>query len=125
MITKRQGTSALDIIRGNSGSALRPTPTSSRPSKSGRAEVVTDEIDAFTETGIRLQSGRELEADIVVTATGLVLQQFGGAELLVDGRAVNPSETLSYKGLMMSGVPNFASVFGYINASWTLKADLI
>jgi len=93
--------------------------------KSGRADVVTDAIDAFTETGIRLQSGRELEADIVVTATGLVLQQFGGAELLVDGRAVNPSETLSYKGLMMSGVPNFASVFGYINASWTLKADLI
>jgi monooxygenase len=93
--------------------------------KSGRASVVTGEIETFTQTGIRLQSGRELEADIVVTATGLVLQQFGGAELVVDGRAVNPPETLSYKGVMMSGVPNFASVFGYINASWTLKADLI
>jgi monooxygenase len=93
--------------------------------KSGSASVVTDEIDAFTQTGIRLKSGRELEADIVVTATGLVLQLYGGIDLAVDGQAIHPGERLSYKGLMLAGVPNFASVFGYINASWTLKADLI
>ena len=93
--------------------------------KSGRASVITDEIDRFTERGIQLKSGRQLEADIVVTATGLVLQAFGGAELSVDGRRVDPGRTLAYKGVMLSGVPNFASVFGYINASWTLKADLI
>ena len=93
--------------------------------KSGRASVVTDRIETFTEKGIQLKSGKELEADIVVTATGLVLQAFGGAELSVDGRSVDPGKTLAYKGVMMSGVPNLASVFGYINASWTLKADLI
>jgi cation diffusion facilitator CzcD-associated flavoprotein CzcO len=93
--------------------------------KSGRASVVTDRIETFTEKGIQLKSGKELEADIVVTATGLVMQAFGGAELSVDGRSVDPGKTLAYKGVMMSGVPNLASVFGYINASWTLKADLI
>jgi monooxygenase len=93
--------------------------------KSGRASVVTDQIETFTEKGIQLKSGKELEADIVVTATGLVLQAFGGAELSVDGRTVDLSKTLAYKGVMLSGVPNLASVFGYINASWTLKADLI
>ncbi|MGA2590045.1 MAG: NAD(P)/FAD-dependent oxidoreductase [Bryobacteraceae bacterium] len=93
--------------------------------KAGRASVVTDQIETFTENGIRLKSGQELEADIVVTATGLVMQAFGGAELSVDGRSVDPGQTLAYKGVMMSGVPNLASVFGYINASWTLKADLI
>ena len=93
--------------------------------KSGSAGIVTDTIDSFTERGIRLQSGKELDADIVITATGLVLQQAGGIELSVDGRAVDPGAALSYLGLMISGVPNFASVFGYINASWTLKADLI
>jgi cation diffusion facilitator CzcD-associated flavoprotein CzcO len=93
--------------------------------KSGRASVVTDSIETFTEKGIRLKSGHELEADIVVTATGLVLQAFGGAELSVDGRSVDLSKTLAYKGVMLSGVPNLASVFGYTNASWTLKADLI
>jgi len=93
--------------------------------KSGRASVVTDRIEAFTEKGIQLESGKELEADIVVTATGLVMQAFGGTELSVDGRSVDPGQTLAYKGVMMSGVPNLASVFGYINASWTLKADLI
>jgi cation diffusion facilitator CzcD-associated flavoprotein CzcO len=93
--------------------------------KAGRASVATGEIETFTEKGIRLKSGQELEADIVVTATGLVLQAFGGAELAVDGRAVDLSQTLAYKGVMLSGVPNLASVFGYINASWTLKADLI
>ena len=93
--------------------------------RSGRASVATGTIDRFTETGIRLQSGQELEADIVVTATGLVLQAFGGADLEVDGRRVDLANTLAYKGVMVSGVPNLASVFGYINASWTLKADLI
>jgi cation diffusion facilitator CzcD-associated flavoprotein CzcO len=93
--------------------------------REGRADVVTDRIDTFTDKGIKLKSGKELEADIIVTATGLVLQLAGGMALAVDGRKIDPGQTLSYKGVMMSGVPNFASVFGYINASWTLKADLI
>jgi len=93
--------------------------------RSGRASVVTDHIETFTEKGILLKSGQELEADIIVTATGLVMQAFGGADLSVDGQRVDPGQALSYKGVMMSGVPNLASVFGYINASWTLKADLI
>jgi len=93
--------------------------------KSGRASVVTDQIEAFTETGVKLQSGQELEADVIITATGLVLQAFGGIELSVDDRRIDISKTLAYKGVMLSDVPNLASVFGYINASWTLKADLI
>ena len=93
--------------------------------KSGRAGVITDQIETFTENGIRLKSGQELAADIIITATGLVMQAMGGIEISVDGRPVDLSRTLAYKGVMLSGVPNFASVFGYINASWTLKADLI
>ena len=93
--------------------------------REGRASVVTDEIETFTEDGIRLKSGSELKADIIVTATGLVLELLGGIDLTVDGERVDFSKTLSYKGLMFSDVPNLASVFGYINASWTLKADLI
>jgi cation diffusion facilitator CzcD-associated flavoprotein CzcO len=93
--------------------------------RAGRASVVTGHIERFTEKGVRLQSGEELEADIVVTATGLILQAFGGAELEVDGQRVDLSQKLAYKGVMLSGVPNLASVFGYVNASWTLKADLI
>jgi len=93
--------------------------------RQGRASVVTGQIERFSEKGIRLQSGEELEADIVVTATGLVVQALGGAEIEVDGRHVELNQTLAYKGVMLSGVPNFASVFGYTNASWTLKADLI
>lgn len=93
--------------------------------RTGRASVVTDEIQEFAAKGIRLKSGTELEADIIVTATGLVLQTIGGVELTVDGRGVDTGQTLAYKGVMMSGVPNLAGVFGYINASWTLKADLI
>jgi monooxygenase len=93
--------------------------------KSGRGSVVTDQIETFTERGIQLKSGKELEADIIVTATGLAMQAFGGMELTVDKQRVDPGQVLAYKGVMMSGVPNFASVFGYINASWTLKADLI
>jgi cation diffusion facilitator CzcD-associated flavoprotein CzcO len=93
--------------------------------KSGRASVVTDQIETFTEKGILLKSGKELESDIIITATGLAMQAFGGMELTVDKQRVDPGQVLAYKGVMMSGVPNFASVFGYINASWTLKADLI
>jgi monooxygenase len=93
--------------------------------KAKRASVVTDQIETFTEKGILLRSGKELEADIIITATGLVMQMFGGVELSLDGQRVDPGAALAYKGVMLSGVPNLASVFGYINASWTLKADLI
>jgi cation diffusion facilitator CzcD-associated flavoprotein CzcO len=93
--------------------------------RSGQASVVTDRIDTFTETGLRLESGAELDADVVVTATGLQLLAFGGMQLDVDGRAVDLAETMAYKGMMLSGVPNFAFTIGYTNASWTLKADLV
>jgi cation diffusion facilitator CzcD-associated flavoprotein CzcO len=92
--------------------------------REGRASVVTDYIDAFTEKGIKLKSGQVLEADIVVTATGLALEILGGIEVSVDGRVVDLAETLYYKGMMFSDVPNLAATFGYTNASWTLKADL-
>ena len=90
----------------------------------GRVSVVTDRIDTFTETGIVLASGRELTADLVVTATGLNLQPLGGIQLSVDGRDIELRETLAYRGAMISGVPNMAFAFGYINQSWTLGADL-
>ena len=91
---------------------------------SGRASVVTDHIDTFTPTGIRLQSGEELAADIVVTATGLELVTLGEMRFVVDGEPVDFAQTWTYKGFAYSGVPNLASSFGYINASWTLRADL-
>ena len=90
----------------------------------GSASIVTDRIDTFTERGIRLVSGAELEADLIVTATGLNLLALGGVQLVVDGEQVTLSERLSYKGMMLSGVPNLAVTFGYTNASWTLKCDL-
>jgi monooxygenase len=90
----------------------------------GRASVVTDQIETFTERGLRLASGVELEADLIVTATGLNLLALGGLKLVVDGREVDISETMGYKGMMLSGVPNLANAFGYTNASWTLKCDL-
>lgn len=93
--------------------------------KEGKVSVVTDQIETFTEKGIRLSSGEELEADIIVTATGLSMKLGGGVEFLVDGKPLNFPETLNYKGSMYSEVPNLASTFGYTNASWTLKADLI
>jgi monooxygenase len=89
-----------------------------------RASVVTSQIDTFTKNGIRLRDGSELPADIIVTATGLVLQVLGGMEVSVDGRAIDFSKELLYKGMMYSDVPNLASAFGYTNASWTLKCDL-
>jgi cation diffusion facilitator CzcD-associated flavoprotein CzcO len=92
--------------------------------KAGKAEVVTDQIETFTATGIQLKSGQALKADIIVTATGLVLQVMNGLSITVDGRAVDPGKTLSYKGMMYEDVPNLASAFGYTNASWTLKCDL-
>jgi cation diffusion facilitator CzcD-associated flavoprotein CzcO len=92
---------------------------------SGDASIVTDHIETFTEDGIRLRSGRQLEADIVVTATGLNLQAFGGVDVRIDGAEVRLPDTVAYKGLMLSGVPNFAFAIGYTNASWTLKVDLV
>jgi monooxygenase len=91
----------------------------------GKASMVTDHIKEFTATGLRLRSGAELEADIVVTATGLRMSALGGIQLHVDGHAIKLPETMAYKGLMLSGVPNFAFTVGYTNASWTLKADLV
>ena len=91
----------------------------------GRASVVTDRIEAFTEDGIRLASGRTLEADIIITATGLNVQAMGGIPLEVDGRAVDLADTVAYKGMMLSDVPNFAYSIGYTNSSWTLKVGLL
>jgi monooxygenase len=93
--------------------------------RSGKADVVTDRIAAFTPRGVALETGGELPADIIVTATGLEILLLGGMTLSVDGAAVDLATRYSYKGLMFSGVPNLALVFGYTNASWTLKADLV
>jgi cation diffusion facilitator CzcD-associated flavoprotein CzcO len=90
----------------------------------GQASVVTDEIETFTETGIVLRSGEELAADLIVMATGLRLKLLGGITLEVDGKPVAASETVFYKGIMLSDVPNLAVAIGYTNASWTLKVDL-
>lgn len=92
--------------------------------RDSRASVVTDHIDTFTETGVRLVSGKHLEADLIITATGLNLKIMAGLTLEVDGESVNLSKTVAYKGMMYSDVPNLASAFGYTNASWTLKCDL-
>lgn len=91
---------------------------------SGKAEVVTDTIERVTATGVRLSSGRELAADILVTATGLELLAAGGIAIEVDGRTIKASESLVYKGLMLGDIPNLAWCVGYVNASWTLRADL-
>ena len=91
----------------------------------GSAEVVTDHVDRFTRDGIALRSGEQIDADVVVTATGLDLLFMGGMDLIVDGDKVDPSDRLAYKGMMLDGVPNMALAVGYTNASWTLRADLI
>jgi cation diffusion facilitator CzcD-associated flavoprotein CzcO len=92
--------------------------------KAGKSSIVTDQLDTFTENGVLLQSGEELEADLIITATGLDLVLLGGVALVVDGRPIEFSQTFSYKAMMFSDVPNLVSTFGYINASWTLRADL-
>jgi len=93
--------------------------------KSGKAEIVTDRIDTFTEHGILLESGQELTADLIVTATGLNLLILGGVEFFVDNQPIGFNQTYTYKGIMYSDVPNLVSIFGYVNASWTLRADLM
>jgi len=90
----------------------------------GSASIVTDQIECFTRTGIRLKSGDEIEADLIIPATGLEMQLFGGMTLSVDGAMVGANDCITYRGMMLSGVPNLALAFGYTNASWTLKIDL-
>ncbi|MFK3731579.1 flavin-containing monooxygenase [Streptomyces sp. NPDC088090] len=96
-----------------------------RAVREGRATVVTDRIAAFTETGVALGSGRHVEADVIVTATGLDVQVLGGIDLTVDGAPVRPADTVAFKGLLLSGVPNLAFALGYTHASWTLKVGLV
>jgi cation diffusion facilitator CzcD-associated flavoprotein CzcO len=96
-----------------------------RSIRHGNVDVVTDHVVRLTERGVLVGSGTEIEADVVVTATGLTLLAFGGMRLVVDGEDVHLPDTMAYQGLMLSGVPNFAYVLGYTNASWTLKADLV
>ena len=93
--------------------------------RKGQASVVTDRIERFTEGGIELESGEVLEADVIVTATGLNLLAFGGIEMTVDGKPVELGDELAYKSMMLSGIPNFSFAIGYTNASWTLKVDLV
>jgi monooxygenase len=93
--------------------------------RAGKASIINGEIETFTETGLRLTSGQEITADIIVTATGLKVRLMGGVAVEVDGAAVDIASTTAYKGVMFSDIPNLASIFGYTNASWTLKSDLI
>ena len=104
---------------------LAPDGDFFRTIRHGKADVVTDTIDRFTKAGIRLSSGEELEADIIVTATGLNMQLFGGAHVSRNGVPVELANEMAYKGMMLSGLPNVAMTLGYTNASWTLKADLV
>lgn len=92
---------------------------------SGAASVVTDEIERFTKTGLNLKSGRHLDADVIITATGFNLSVLGGIPFEVDGKPVDFSQTVTYRGMMFTGVPNMAWVFGYFRASWTLRVDLM
>jgi monooxygenase len=104
---------------------LAPNGDLFRTIRQGQADVVTDTIDRFTKTGIRLASGEEIAADIIITATGLNLRLFGGAAILRNGVPVDLTRQMTYKGMMLSGLPNMAFTIGYTNASWTLKADLV
>lgn len=92
--------------------------------REGQASVVTDQIESLTETGIQLKSGQHLEADIIVSATGLNIQILGGIQATIDGQPVDTSQHMLYRGIMLSDVPNMALIIGYINASWTLKVDI-
>ncbi|MBC7591041.1 MAG: NAD(P)/FAD-dependent oxidoreductase [Salinibacterium sp.] len=96
-----------------------------RAISNGSADIVTDQIDRITPDGVELTSGEKLAADIIITATGLNSLVIGGMSVTVDGRPIPISDTLAYKGMMLSGVPNFSLTIGYTNASWTLKADLV
>ena len=96
-----------------------------RALRKGEARIVTDTIKSFDATGIQLDSGEHLEADIIVTATGLNLRLFGGAAMSVDGKPVDIQRHMAYKGMMLSDIPNLLAIFGYTNASWTLKADIV
>jgi monooxygenase len=93
--------------------------------KTDKAEIITDTIKSFNATGILTNSGKQLDADIIITATGLALKIFGGAKIEIDGKELVNAETHLYRGAMLSGVPNFATAIGYTNASWTLKVDLV
>ena len=92
--------------------------------KEGKSEVVTEEIETFTKEGITLKSGDKLQADIIISATGLNMKQMGGVTVIVDGATINFADTVAYKSVMFSGIPNLSLAFGYTNASWTLKCDL-
>src|SRR6185312_81724 len=91
----------------------------------GKASVVTGEIETFTETGIKPKSGEAIEADIILTATGFNMNVLGDIDFSIDGKPLDFSQTVTYRGMMFTGVPNMAWVFGYIRASWTLRADLV
>jgi len=93
--------------------------------RSGKASVVTDEIESFIDEGIVLRSGKILEADIIITATGFNLNVLGDIDFSIDGKPLVFSDTVTYRGMMFTGVPNMAWVFGYFRASWTLRADLV
>ena len=95
-----------------------------RAIRKGKANVITDKIDSFNKKGIKLASGKNLDADIIISATGLKLLAFGGSKISIDGVTYNPSDAITYKGLMLSGLPNCIFFAGYTNASWTLKSDL-
>lgn len=96
-----------------------------RALRKGQAHIVTDTIKTFDATGIQLDSGEHLDADIIVTATGLNLQLFGGAQMVVDGKSIAVKDHMAYKGMLISDIPNLLPIFGYTNASWTLKADIV
>jgi monooxygenase len=104
---------------------LAPDGDFFRTIRHGKADVVTDTIDRFTKTGIKLTSGEELQADIIITATGLNMQLVGGVRPSRNGEPFDLTSLMTYKGSMFSGVPNFAITYGYTNQSWTLKADLV
>ena len=124
-LRRARSTSARSYNPWDERLCLAPNGDLFKTIKAGKADVVTDTIERFTKTGIKLASGEELEADIIVTATGLNLQLFGGAEIMRNGVPVELNDTMAYKGMMLTHMPNMAFTIGYTNASWTLKADLV